>query len=51
MMDYDVREGAGPPELSEVHRDQLGPGGHEGGREPHERRQELQDAAPQPVPS
>lgn len=38
-----MREGAGPPELSEVHRDQLSPGRHEGGREPHERRQELQE--------
>lgn len=40
---HDVCEGSGPPELSAVLRDQLGPGGHDCGREPHERRQELQD--------
>lgn len=40
---HDVCEGSGPPELSALLRDQLGPGGHEGSGEPHERCQELED--------
>lgn len=40
---HDVCEGAGSSELSEVHRDQRRSGGHEGGREPHEGCQKLQN--------
>lgn len=40
---HHVCEGSGPPELSALPRNHLGPGGREAGPEPDQRRQELQD--------